>query len=673
MTRQEELAHIRQSAIALLKSDWATGIEMLVTATEIERLFAAPSDANTIATFLAKRFERIRGTDLSYIHATHLPITRLCLQLATDISPSLGKPALQLLMPTLKNNNDPITLCNLDDWQLSDILLRDNDTDAIDIVAAIDKMSAYDLTPTEAQRLIQHSAETRSVHDANEEIQQFDISDTIGAAIEALLIPRLNHASIDGERDGIELIAGLDADIGLIQFNALLESLPADEYHALFQCRVSPTSEIRFKDLWERLTYRDFTEQNDAVFIKGTRDLARKFCIRDIRIDLQFLLDNNPQLFQKKSANVPVFLATLKHNKIVAICQLRKRVATPSIPVNSSYGCAGKRKLICNVLSDNLLNTLTITEKNSIQQVFRALLKKDLKYAIQAVPETHRYAFFKLIGVDYIQQVFIECGYSLSGCLQLLPKIDRGNFLFSINYTALQEKMQSPYEWGQVLMDLDEVDAIRWVTTFTPNTLQHIFRSGLDIKNLLAVKLTTLHWPKVAALFQTEILHKALYDFLTREFHHIAPALHLPIIQFLGINRVLAFFPETDKRKKFLSQLSHADQETLWSQADYQALCLTMKTTSKKNLNATIKQQLEEIDALHASKETKQRFYKDTLCFYKAERLKHLSPYSFFSGKKTSAIEALQKADSAKSPSLSPYQKQLKRENTLGQIYRRIQ
>lgn len=670
MTIQNDLALIRQSAIDLLSTHWAMGMEMLVTATQLEKCM--PS-ADSIAAFLAARFERIRGTDLSYVHATHLPVTAVCLRLAQQISPLLGKPALQLLMPTLNTERDPITLWSLEDYKLPDILLSDDDTRFIDIASAIDKISAYSLTENEKLRLIQHSTETQAIDDLNQEIQAFDTSGTIGAAIESLLIGRLQHAAVDGKRDGLEYIAGFDADIGLIQFNTFLDTLPPEQKDALFQCRVSPSSDDCFLDLWKRLVERDFNKPNE-LFEKGTRNLVRRYCAKDIRTDLNFLLQNNPELFRKNTPNGPLFLETLTNNKNIALSQLKIRLETSSVPVNASYGKAGKVKLTCQVLTDESITTLTTTEKATLQQTLRAFPPAVLDFTIRNIPETYRHAFFQLIGLDFIHEKYIHCGMTLAGQLGLLPKSERGNFLFSLNLTTLHAQFNTVYEWGQVVALLEEDDAKRWVASFTTTKLQEIIRSGLSIKNLFTRKLAPSDWPKVAPLFKTDTLNRALRELLTQEFQEVPAAIQLSLILFLGIERVFSLIPGADKRKQFLSLLSKDDQEQLWSKANFKSLFLTANTTSKKNLDTTVKQTLAAVDELQASTEKKQEFYKDTLCYYQEERRKQLSPHSLFSGKKTRAIDALQNAASQKSPTsaLKSHKKQLERNNALGQIYRRM-
>ncbi len=147
-------------------------------------------DITAFTEWLAKRWERIRGTDLVYPHAPTLRANKLCIVVAKHIcqqqSPSLtnGEKVFlfySLLMPTVYLHG----LSGIDFYSLAlhEFILTDNDQDFIPLQKVLDDLGegkvkslfAYDqtakdgmrgLSESEQKRFIEHSDETNTYYQA---------------------------------------------------------------------------------------------------------------------------------------------------------------------------------------------------------------------------------------------------------------------------------------------------------------------------------------------------------------------------------------------------------------------------------------------------------------------------------------------------------------------------
>ncbi|MDR3478129.1 MAG: hypothetical protein P4M14_08890 [Gammaproteobacteria bacterium] len=675
MTPKDRIKQIQSAPAEPSFLGWLFAIEAKQTANEIGKILgdATPEEkALDIQTFFIKRWERIRSTDLAYVHAINHSVTLLCLDLAKRIAPIIGKSTLALLMPTIQTPVSQITLLSLEEYKLQHILLGNDDTTFIDILASLEYAQHIALSSAEQSRVVNHSTETQAYHDASLEIIKMKQNGSIGAAIENCLINRLYHAGKDGKRDGNAETAGLDAAIGRIHFQHFLNTLTRSEKRKLFSCKVSPDSDLYFGHLWDRLVNPKQTikPQNNNHAVEENLDSI--YCVEIVAIDLSILLKHNQHLFNKKTAKRTQFIEILNANRASAAQHLITKLSRADFNVASTYGLEGETRLITQVLTTEILDTLTREESETASKHVKALDTMHFFQRFEAIPRAHRFNFIKFIGINHIQDKICQDGYQLAKLFSLLPEPDQEKLLALLTQNHLQFCLRDKFQFAEALLALSPARCEQLLLLLGANHLQSVFKCSHNLKVILTKKLPIDQWDKIALVLQSGYLSRVLGPILTNEFDQLPAGSHWKFVTLVGIQRALSFMQDAGQLRKFLAFFTAEQQSEIFTHLDFRKIFLSDQK-EKLTLKSTIASTLNKLDPFKAFPKIHQKMAMETLSFYCEERAKKSHCLGFFSSK-TKAAQALHlvAAKAADPSTLKEHKKQLERDNDLGHLYQHI-
>jgi hypothetical protein len=198
---------------------------------------------------LSKRWDRIRSTPVAYTEVRHGNLAnQLFFQLAELVASERQLPALQCLMPSLKNERAILTQNDLRDLEQKNepITISDDGTHVIEILPCIENMkhmqaklidtfTSTEVSESEKNRVIYHSKKTTELHKLA--IEQYKIEQstlTLKTKLK-LLIDGLYSGSVDGGV-GAEYMTGTPAFNAIADFDVFFRQLEKEkpELHLQF-------------------------------------------------------------------------------------------------------------------------------------------------------------------------------------------------------------------------------------------------------------------------------------------------------------------------------------------------------------------------------------------------------------------------------------------------------
>jgi hypothetical protein len=251
-------------------------------------------------TFLANRWERIRGTDAAYPHNPHDPLNQACFWLAIA-NQNEQTTAYELLMPGIEAVNQ-FSMEDINDLALHHFILADDEIHWINIADCLDYAGAETadgilkhigrvdnnnqrivLSATEKARLLQHSPQTEKYYAAITDaaaIRQDKFHGAAGPHIEQL-INGLRLGGAHGKKDGTELNSGNNANEAIVEFSQFLAQLDEKAKAELFAL-AAPGFSDSLGNLWGRLA-----RPTDADYSRTT------YCVELVANGLEGILKHH--------------------------------------------------------------------------------------------------------------------------------------------------------------------------------------------------------------------------------------------------------------------------------------------------------------------------------------------------------------------------------------------
>lgn len=319
--------------------------------------------------YLAKRWHKIRHTDLAYFQAPKEILNTICILLADRLQDVTKTSRYLLLMPTIKKSDNEISGLDLNEKNLAvhEIILSDDDDYFIDVAATLDfacedgvlkHTQLFDgqvkpLTTDEARRVITHSKEARELYIATiNRLRVVSAGSSFGA-----MLTRLVKALMRGgtkSRGGTEFDCGHNANEGIASFYVWLETLENEDRQKLYSAKSDSLTDKTFKSIWGRLAHdKNLDYQNTLTCVEINAGNIQK-----IIDDNKWLFDYYPkQCTNTKAVAVKVLDEELRHAKD----NLTKAIRSDNYTVTSSYGLAGRLRLYHQTLhNDDLIPALSL-------------------------------------------------------------------------------------------------------------------------------------------------------------------------------------------------------------------------------------------------------------------------------------------------------------------------
>lgn len=324
---------------------------------------------SALRNFLKNRWNYIRDTDLQYLHDFQSPANHICIQIAKLLHELSGQSTLSLLMPSLKqvSPDSYITSSYLDEsLDLRQLILSDDNSRLIHIIDTLDyaindgvlkhtalsKNQTHNLSTSEVERLLSRHPAIREFYEAITNKVQFEYhGETLGAYLRRL-IQGLEEGNVD--HHGTETDAGIDANIAIIEFAAMLETLSREKRQLLMRSKklyetysTTRSREYTVLHAWQRLQRRHrHTEGNIGMT-----------CVKLIGNDLNDILTNHPELYTISIIDEPelgLSLDALKEQ--VTVLRQAMMLALTELEFHHTYGMQFSKKLmkyLCDKLQKN--------------------------------------------------------------------------------------------------------------------------------------------------------------------------------------------------------------------------------------------------------------------------------------------------------------------------------
>ena len=334
---------------------------------------SSPSQTQSaLKNFLKNRWHYIRDTDLQYVHDFQSPANHMCIRIAKLLHELTGQSTLSLLMPSLKqvSPDSYITSSYLDEsFDLRHLILSDDNSRLIHIIDTLDyaindgvlkhtalfNKKTHHLSAREAARLLSRHPSVSDFFETLESKVQFEFhGETLGAHLRRL-INGLEAGNVDNH--GTETDAGVDANIAIIEFAAMLETLSHEKHQLLMGAKklyesnsTSRSSEYTVQKGWSRLQRLD----------RHTAGNIGMTCVKLIGNDLHDILAIHPELYTITTFDAPEFgsmgasLDGLKEQ--VGILREAMMLSLSELEFHVAYGAQFTQKLtkyLCDKLCKN--------------------------------------------------------------------------------------------------------------------------------------------------------------------------------------------------------------------------------------------------------------------------------------------------------------------------------
>ena len=324
---------------------------------------------SALKNFLKNRWHFIRDTDIQYVHDFQSPANQMCIRIARLLHELTGQSTLGLLMPSLKqvSPDSYIISSYLDEsLDLRHLVLSDDNSRLIHIIDTLDfaindgvlkhtalfNKKTHHLSAREVARLLSRHPSVSDFFEAIKSKVQFEFhGETLGAHLRRL-IKGLEEGNVD--HNGTEMDAGVDANIAIIEFAAMLETLSCEKRQLLMGANklyesnsTSRSSEYAVQDAWSRLQR---LERHSGVNIGMT-------CVKLIGSDLQDILETHPELYTIPTFDAPELGSSLGGLKEqVAVLREAMMLSLPDLEFHVNYGAQFIQKLtkyLCDKLHKN--------------------------------------------------------------------------------------------------------------------------------------------------------------------------------------------------------------------------------------------------------------------------------------------------------------------------------
>lgn len=317
--RQNIQKTIMQPTVSEAKMPWLYFSEHQRTMDEWEALIKNPivNSLQPFKDFLAYRWERIKGTDLSYPHAIDHPTSQFCFILAQALSKLEGggtKEILSLLMPTVEQLEDNIVpidakaeLCA----QLRQFVISDDYKRTIYVETSLNGMSqdgilrhtspSYEpLNKEEQKRVIHHSSYSKAYYDASKAlVDAKTIVPSLGASLNVFRM-QLLAGSKKGDRGGTETIASDPAIAACRAFEVFFNNLHPEDQKELSNASAYGLSR-NFGTLWRQLRLNAGivtpTLEDEKIFQDVQRNYG-SYCADTLAGNIKQIIEEN-KLYDK--------------------------------------------------------------------------------------------------------------------------------------------------------------------------------------------------------------------------------------------------------------------------------------------------------------------------------------------------------------------------------------
>lgn len=244
-------------------------------------------DVKPLLEFFAKRWERIRNTNLEYTSVPHAALSQACFAVATFLAPIVKTTPQQILMPTIEYTED--TLGNkLENLKLHEFVLSD---DKICFIPVFDCLSlacedgelrltvlingkSRLLSESEKTRVINHSKESKAFYEAIQNRKKFKYeSETFGAALKRLM-KDLREAGAKKNGKKFEENAGREAVEAVRVFNEWRKILTPEEQYFLGNLTAPNLNENHWR-------YQESNETTVADDCKNIKEMLDRLVLVD--------------------------------------------------------------------------------------------------------------------------------------------------------------------------------------------------------------------------------------------------------------------------------------------------------------------------------------------------------------------------------------------------------
>jgi hypothetical protein len=616
---------------SMLDGDWVNVLETKYSIASLDKILlnlrsqlnksATATSIKPLQDFLAERWEQIRGTNLAYSHAPNNNLNALCLTLAKAIALLTGSNSNKLLMPTITNNGVTSTL---DTLEVHEFILNDDDTQFIEILSTLEqaigdgKLKRYDeqnnkhipLTPTEEERLINHSMESKAYYNELKKVADLKNKGKSIGAYMTRLVTELNLGGAHGGKDGTEGKAGVDAFNAITDFHDILQVITPAERKFIFECSaLALTVAKSFQTIWFRLLSRAVIEGKmqlpEAELSEIVKHLSSEENASNQEPCAELMAGNIEQIVEANKKLFDIYLAEPAKESMAILEKKREKA---------------KAKLMSR-------NNDTNTADSSYTGTNKSVLKRLLSKPVIEVPASN---------------IQIANGYQLKKILQskLLSTDEYSKLLHFFGSEQLQEIIKDKFEFAELIVSLSTEQSNLLISLLTPAYFQKIFPTGYELAAVLK-KFTLLpadKWQSLLPLFNMVSVQQAMCDLLTNELEEVPANSRAMFVETVGVNK-MALSLQMIPSEKFCATLASFSPE------------------HQKEIRAAYSQSL--ITNINA------------LC---DERAKKSTYFGLFKPRlqKTRSAHALKDVmeNKADEKTLSVFEKQLDKNNDLGRIHR---
>jgi hypothetical protein len=292
----------------------------------------------SVKNFLRERWDLIFKTELEYFYAPKHVLTKICLEIATQLECIFTMHRYQLMMPTISIENlltqtsmieddrdeEGITLPESQRLNLQEFILSESGSHIINIPEVFDwaiedgilkhthKLTVegrpQPLNAKEMQRLMAHSKDAVAVKASLDSlIAARKTSQTVGAAVYRLC-ESLNRGGVEASEQftimnrGSDEVAGEDAYLGVVNFFGYLKALSPDIQRDLLELRSTQNyTALTFEGCWVQLLYRTWLEGYIEISIEEVNHIMEYLlsnpleedtfiCVQQIAIDFKRMI-----------------------------------------------------------------------------------------------------------------------------------------------------------------------------------------------------------------------------------------------------------------------------------------------------------------------------------------------------------------------------------------------
>lgn len=319
------------NAFAQRENEWT-----LAAIQELLQLFTTETPEQDIAAacqaFLAKKWERIKDTNLAYFYSPHLHVTKVCVALAKAISPILKTPYQKILIPSIKYLEDFTGAIKLEDLPLHAFIVGDNpevfisisnclasaEEDGIMKHCVLVDGKVAPLSPAEVSRVIAHSAMAANRYHAIQRRLAFQSEgQTVGSMLYRLMT-QLRSGGADKNRgkynevgEDFEISAGSDAIEAISPFHSWFRSLTQKEQEDIKSLKAVKTHEpMSFGEILERIEHEEHQIALYKLWHQKLPEEVWKVLTEDERI-----LFGVEALYKMSAEKVDAIMAVLRQEK----------------------------------------------------------------------------------------------------------------------------------------------------------------------------------------------------------------------------------------------------------------------------------------------------------------------------------------------------------------------